>query len=201
MPGEVPGWKSSGVHPPRTSDPSHALLPDPQQGTTHLSPGTARTDKGTAAQTRAQESGQTPEMLETWILWLSQNKALTYARPRLKERPCLRTWVTISPSPLYRDSLAKLSVLQLFWRMSCRWLSLHQLLMLSNQRRYCDSYHISHKTSHSLREDKQTSCMFCNICFRGFSGEMFEAVSKLDWCIVWTFSQNNQDAQRSLLLL
>lgn len=55
MPGEVPGWKSSGVYPPRTSDPSHALLPDPQQGTTHLSPGTARTDK---RQIKEQQHGQ-----------------------------------------------------------------------------------------------------------------------------------------------
>lgn len=111
------------------------------------------------------------------------------------------TWATSTPSFPYRDTPANLSVMQLFWRMSYRWLSLHQLLMLSNQRRCCDSYRFSHMTSHSLREDKQTSCMFCNICFRGFSGKMFEAVSKLDWCIVWTFSQNNQDVQGLLHLL
>lgn len=83
-----------------------------------------------------------------------------------------------------------------FWRTS-----LHHLLMLSNQRRCCDSYRFSHMTSHSFREDKQTSCMFCNICFRGFSGKMFEAVSKPDWYIVWIFSQNNRDVLRLLCLL
>lgn len=159
--------------------------------TTRPTPGTA-TDIG---------SDQTPRTLEMWTWRLSRTKAITFARPGLKKRPCLPTWVTIPPSFLYRGSLANLFVLQLFWRMSSRWLSLHQLLMLSNQRRYCDSYRFSHMTSHSLREDKQTRCMFCNICFRGFSGKMFEAISKLDWCIVWTFSQNNQDAQRSLHLL
>lgn len=166
------------------------------RNTTHPAPGTA-----TVAQTSAQGSDNTLGTVETWVWRPSQTKAHTFARPGLKERPCLPTWVTILPLFLYRDRLAKLSVLQLFWRMSPRWLSLHQLLMLSNLRRYCDSYRFSHMTSHSLREDKQTSCMFCNICFRGFSGKMFEAVSKLDWGIVWTFSPNNQDAQRWLHLL
>lgn len=104
--------------------------------------------------------------------------------------------VTATPSLLTHQQPSSPAGRQPFWRTS-----LHHLLTLSNQRRCCDSYRFSHMTSHSFREDKQTSCMFCNICFRGFSGKMFEAVSKPDWYIVWIFSQNNRDVLRLLCLL
>lgn len=196
--GELPGWRSTSVNALRTSELSHPSLPDTQEGTEPTGKTSVIKEQQHGHQHRVTTNLGT---LGTWVWWPGWTKALTFARPGLKERPCLPTWVAIPPSFLYRDRLANRSVLQLFWRMSSKWLSLHQLLMLSNQRRYCDSYRFSHMTSHSLREDKQTSCMFCNICFRGFSGKMFEAVSKLDWCIVWTFSQNNRDTPTPMHLL